>query len=544
MTEFDLGSSFFHDARNTTIHSTNFDSAMHMYPHNGRLQTVKHLQNHIAAGALHNSAERCDAPRCHPETRVAVQGELVDWIKHGEQGENPKKIVWVTGPAGGGKTAIMSSLAETCQNEGLFAGGFFFSTFAQSVNRRYKRCLVPTLAYQLVQHKALQNVRERILICVEKDPAIFRKRLEEQFSQLLTQPLQGTMRETHLPKVILIDGLDECQAEEYGDTPRSRDEAIRANEADQTEILDAILKATNNPSFPFRFIIASRPEPAILSFFTDTAHNITKTIFLDNEYNPDADILLFVDAKFNAIRRQYHLPASWPSQDVKHTLVTNASGQFIYVATAMRFLEGSSGPPEKLLDQIMALGHGDVSVNPFAGLDALYTHILNSTPNPLLAARFLCSIFLFSPLNGKSAWFTQVFLEFPSSEASYVFRGLNSLIPIPLTQDHTQDHTSPYPLFHKPLTDFFKDKSRCGMLYVDDPDELYYTRYLQIWKDKGPAMPLSQRDMGSFLHQFFELGHLPDSRRFEENFQLYDVAWWLHISAVTSLFKEVHVQPP
>ena len=183
---------------------------------------------------MHNSAERCDAPKCHPKTRVAVQGELVDWSKRGDK---EKKIVWVTGPAGGGKTAILGSVAETCQKEGLLACGFFFSTFAKSVNRRYKRCLVPTLAYQLVQHKALQSVGERILTCIDNDPAIFEKRLEEQFDQLLTQPLQDIMGDIQLPKVIiLIDGLDECQAEEHGDSPRSRDEATRVNEIGRAHV--------------------------------------------------------------------------------------------------------------------------------------------------------------------------------------------------------------------------------------------------------------------------------------------------------------------
>ena len=113
------------------------------------LTFLTELREHIAAGAMHDSAERCDAPKCHPETRVAVQGQLVGWSENGDQEEDPKKIVWVTGPAGGGKTAIMGSTADTCQEEGLLACCFFFSSFTGSTNRRFKRCLVPTLAYQL-----------------------------------------------------------------------------------------------------------------------------------------------------------------------------------------------------------------------------------------------------------------------------------------------------------------------------------------------------------------------------------------------------------
>ncbi|KAJ2916239.1 hypothetical protein MD484_g4173, partial [Candolleomyces efflorescens] len=532
MSKPNIGSSLFHGAQNTAVYggiqNTNVERDMHVHNHNGRSRNrVKDLEEHIAAGAMHNSAERYDAPKCHPRTRFAVQDELVHWIEHGEEEENPKKFVWVTGPAGGGKTAIMGSIADICEEKGIVACCFFFSSFAQSIDRRYKRCFVPTLAYQLVQHQALRPVGEDILSCVERDPAVFKKRVEVQFEQLLLQPLRGIQRDAQMPKVILIDGLDECQAEERHGTSRTRDEAIRANEADQTEILEAILKAANDPSSPFRFIIASRPEPAIQFFFTDTAHNITKKIFLDNKYNPDADMLLFVEAKFDAIRRRYHLHASWPPQDVKHTLVGNASGQFVYVATAMRFLEGSSGPPQELLNRIMALGHRDVATNPFALLDALYTHIFNSSPKPLLAARWLVLIFRTGQwngtgvLNGLSARFIQLFLESSQAEASYVFRGLNSLVSIP----PADDHTSHYSLFHKSLTDFLGDKSRCGSLYVANSLELYFTRYLQIWKDKGPATPLSEREKKHFLHRFFEIPNLP--RHFEENVELYDVAWWV-----------------
>lgn len=197
-------------------------------------------------------------------------------------------------------------------------------------------------------------------------------------------------------------------------------------------------------------------------------------------------MLLFLKSRFAKIRRRYQLSASWPSKDVKQTLVQNASGQFIYVATVMRFLEGGSAPPHELLDQVMDLRRRNVCSNPFAPLDALYTHIINSCPNPLLAAGWLSFIFFDSPLYIEERWskhrfparFVQLFLESSPGEASYVFRGLNSLVSVP----PTGDNTSPYSLFHKSLRDFLSDDSRCGSFYVKHPHELYRTRYMQIWK--------------------------------------------------------------
>ncbi|RXW17732.1 hypothetical protein EST38_g8131 [Candolleomyces aberdarensis] len=462
--------SYFHGAHGVTIEgdvtAIHAKTYIHHIASSSSNNSIEKLREHTVAGAMHDSAERCDAPKCHPETRVAVQDEIVSWIVHEDDEDEPKGILWITGPAGTGKTAIMGSIADTCYKRGLLACGFFFSSFAGSNNRRPKRCLVATLAYQLVQHDALRDVGEHILSYFERNPSIFDRQLEVQLDQLLLQPLRESRKapaSRTWPKVVVVDGLDECEAEQYGDAPRSSQAAARAKEADQTEILHALLKAANDPSFPFRIIIASRPEHAIQSFFTNIAQHITRKIFLDEKYDPDADMALFLECKFADIRHRYQLSASWPSEDIKQTLVQNASGQFIYVATVMRFVEGPSYPPHELLDQVLELRDTDASNNPFAPLDALYTHIISSNPNPHLATRWLPLIFctrcLSSPTaDPPSARFVQLFLETFPGEASYVFGGLNSLVSIP----PTDDRTSPYSLFHMSLTDFLLDSTRQG----------------------------------------------------------------------------------
>ena len=55
-----------------------------------------------------------------------------------------------------------------------------------------------------------------------------------------------------------------------------------------------------------------------------------------------------------------------PSNDVKQTLVENPSGQFIYVAIVMGFIEESPALPQELLVQVIAPHYHDVSTNPFA----------------------------------------------------------------------------------------------------------------------------------------------------------------------------------
>ncbi|RXW11631.1 hypothetical protein EST38_g14223, partial [Candolleomyces aberdarensis] len=162
---------FFSDAHDFSVKELN---VINVAPPAG--DPLNDLASRIAAGALHDSDERCDAPKCHPETRVAVQGEIYSWIVHGDPDPRQKmvKIKWVTGPAGTGKTAIMGSVADTCKQDGVLAVTFFFSASA-SPDRRRKSAFIPTLAYQLAEYlPALKNL---VAQAIRDKPLLFKKNL-------------------------------------------------------------------------------------------------------------------------------------------------------------------------------------------------------------------------------------------------------------------------------------------------------------------------------------------------------------------------------
>ncbi|TEB20989.1 hypothetical protein FA13DRAFT_173330 [Coprinellus micaceus] len=352
-----------------------------------------YLSPHIAAGAAHNSDERCDAPKCEQETRIAVQDEILGWIIGGDDhgDAQPRKITWVTGPAGAGKTAILGSIADECQAQGLLAASFFFSSFSGSASRRSKRCLVATLAYHLQRHKSLQGYGDQLLSVMAKDQLALSQRLEDQAETLILGPLreiEGGYDRSAIPQVIIIDGVDEVEAEQYHDP--SRQEATRRNEDDQVQILSILLQCAKDPAFPFRILIASRPERAIEDFFTNTADSHTLRIFLDSKYNPDEDIELFLRAKFSEIRRRFRVSSTWPSDDAIRWIIDTASGQFIFAATAIRYISDPSYIPQQQLEHILCrLSEGDNRGNPYGALDRLYVHIFNSNPNPKLAVAWI-----------------------------------------------------------------------------------------------------------------------------------------------------------
>jgi hypothetical protein len=147
--------------------------------------------------------------------------------------------------------------------------------------------------------------------------------------------------------------------------------------------------------------------------------------------------------------------------------VGRASGQFIYAATVIRFLElGHQEPPKALLEAILMMKA--TTSNPLEHLDVLYSHILNSSPDPLLSVRWILAIVL---LYERPALVVPCALDIrlllqrdpESNEAEHLLGNLHSLIRIPPPADQA---TTQYAFYHKSLLDFIQDPDRCGKLHI------------------------------------------------------------------------------
>ena len=154
---------------------------------------------------------------------------------------------------------------------------------------------------------------------------------------------------------------------------------------------------------------------------------------------------------------------SWPPPETIQILVKNASGQFIYAATVIRLLETlHREPPKVLLDAILEAGATQQKTsNPFEQLDALYTRILESSPDPALSVRWIRSIIDLNALDSSFAYNVNLLLQTDpeSNEAEHMLGNLHSLIRIPPFGEQV---TAKYDFYHKSLSDFLKDPNRCG----------------------------------------------------------------------------------
>src|SRR6266581_2883083 len=105
------------------------------------------LEQATAPNAFHNSAERFDPPKCHPNTRTAVIERIMNWIRGLETEDLNALIMWLYAAAGAGKSAIAQTIAELCHAENILLAAFFFSRSDPSRNNA--KSLVASIAYQI-----------------------------------------------------------------------------------------------------------------------------------------------------------------------------------------------------------------------------------------------------------------------------------------------------------------------------------------------------------------------------------------------------------
>ncbi|KDR68606.1 hypothetical protein GALMADRAFT_160961 [Galerina marginata CBS 339.88] len=396
----------------------------------------------IAQGALHNSGERFDAPKCHPNTRTALLQKIMDWIQNDDP--SSPKFMWIYGPAGSGKSAIAQSIAELCYEYGFLLGTFFFSRSA--AGRNDDKRLAATIAYQIGQ--SFTEAMPIIEKSVERNPALLFLNLEAQLKGLIIEPLSMTALHAHpRPRLIIIDGLDEC-----------RDHSA------QTAIIRTFTQLITVHKLPFRILFASRTEYHIREAFNDKIFDTSLCrIALDNSlWRADDDIREFLISRFQKIRDTHqmksYLPQVWPQPEVIDKLVVKSSGQFIYASTAIKYVEAHGYHPTNRLDTVLGLRSIE-NGTPFAELDDLYRHILSTVEDYSLVSRIL-GYLLLAENTSNSPSFLDGFFSFQKGTTYLALSNLHAIINLP---DDKGDIT----ISHASFGDFLFDPSRSGIYFLD-----------------------------------------------------------------------------
>ena len=449
-------------------------------------------------------------------TRRDVLFQLENWLND----EQDKRVFWLNGLAGTGKSTIAQTFAEMSFADGKLGASFFCSRDFD--DRSNLRSIFPTLAFQLAHR--YPHFRQELLPVLAASPDVGRETFCSQIEKLIVGPFQATQTST----LIIIDALDECQDKE----PASALLSVLSRYVDKIPLV--------------KFFITGRPEPRIRSGFRLELlrpHTDVLRLHEVEQSSVDSDIKLFLKVQLTETiknRSNCNLAGGWPSLQDIDTLCKKAAGFFIYASTVIKFVASDHHPPDERLTLITSLPQ-DTSHEGKTGIDLLYTQVLQqafsnvdqdfySHLKLVVAAVLLIfhplSINTLSDLLGKSGTPSRIYST---------LRALHSLLLIP---DSMED---PVRIFHKSFPDFITDPGRCtDQRFLIEPS-IYHREILLSCLDvmKGRLKRnICQLDDRVFLSEVEDLAirkaaHIGDTLEYASHF------WTKHLVMVPSSSPDV-----
>ncbi|KAF5348462.1 hypothetical protein D9756_009608 [Leucocoprinus leucothites] len=428
-------------------------------------EAVQRLDAKRLPGAMLDSEERGYIPRCNEDTRRTLRGHIMEW---GQLDAVVERLLWLSGPAGVGKSAVAQTVAEEI---GRILGAVFF--FSRPNNRDDPNVVIPTLVYQLAvllpEYKLIVGQR------FKEDPSIFGKSPRSQFESLISEPFLPDLSHRpltllsylseqlltsllHRPLLIVLDGLDECKGR-----------------GAQREFVEMIACHAQKDKYSrLRWMICSRPEPHLTSAFTSKyCQGICRYEKLEvDDDEAQKDVLRILKAGFADIRERYHddLGDDWPHEDHIGIIAARASGHHGFASFIIRFIgdEEYDNPPSQLkvcLEFLECAGPSD-HVSPLHSLDLLYTQILSDIPAAILpTAQLILGLLI---LYGNERLTTLVHANFLGLDRAAFYSTLRRLHSVVLVPPAFEAGTRPIQIYHASFSDYLRDKARAKEFVLDE----------------------------------------------------------------------------
>jgi hypothetical protein len=385
---------------------------------------------------------------CLPGTRTDILRSITDWA-HSTSVE--KRLLWLKGLAGSGKSTLSTTIAHALQERGRLGAFVFFSRDVEERNQPAN--VIRTLAYQLASFSPV--IRTAIAQAIDTTPRITQSALRFQFTKLLIEPLRN-LPATEGPVVIILDGLDECGSAE-----------------DRKALLSLLSAESIHLPSVVRILITSRDERDIRCALEVQSHVLIRELHLASENNMN-DILHFFRNRLAEIRStniSLQLAHDWPGDSAIFALNERAAGLFIWASTACRFIEGYN--PRRNLNVVLL---GGMSTKAHSALDTLYRTALESAVKDMWDDEYFridfCSIMgtilvARNPISDKTID-TLLSLETPSRD---IISRLGCVL-------HWSE-TGLVRILHPSFADFLSDRLRCGsdLWHVDT---LLHNRLLAV----------------------------------------------------------------
>ncbi|KIK33456.1 hypothetical protein CY34DRAFT_99569, partial [Suillus luteus UH-Slu-Lm8-n1] len=255
--------------------------------------------------------------QCLPGTRTGILSQITEWIN--SSGDSVPRVMWLSGPAGTGKSAIAHTIANLVNDKGGLGSCFCFDRHEEA-DRRHEK-IFSTIARDLADRdpgmkRALADAVKGN-ISLKNTPDII-----QQWHKLLMEPLKKFSASSAGSVLILIEALDESGGAET----RSNLLRILAGRLQD----NGLPKITELPS-NFRILVTSRPTPDIEKGFEGADHILRLSMDSIPAEVAEGDIRAFVREELKELSefQDSHLAM----------LAANADGLFEWARLACGYIK-------------------------------------------------------------------------------------------------------------------------------------------------------------------------------------------------------------
>lgn len=348
-------------------------------------------------------------------------------------------------------------MADSFHNKDRLAAGYFFKRGEQGRNDTSR--LFPTHAMQLAEaDPSFKGCLRKSLDNLGKE-AVEKKALKFQFEKLLWLPMTDlpSINTRQLPRVIVIDALDECE---------------RPKEL--TQVVALLSRLCTVVTVRLRVLLTSRSDPRIIAAFepflkSKSVHSME----LHRAFPEDSrdDIQTFLKARFKDIKtKRKLLQDPWPTVEELDRLVylaTIPEPLFIYAATLCRFVYDEKRPKNPKAQLKLWLKESEENKSQ---LHQIYDPILsqvflgNDEAESRQQLQFLGALVLLAtPLSAASL---PCLLGMDMDDVNWWLLELHAVLDIPA------DTHGPIRLWHKSFGDFLLSPDGLGVnkSWVEAPE--------------------------------------------------------------------------
>ncbi|KAG1792155.1 uncharacterized protein HD556DRAFT_1482212 [Suillus plorans] len=385
---------------------------------------------------------------CLPNTRQDLLKDIQDWISSTEEGA--PRILWLSGTAGKGKSAVAHTIAKWYMERGGLGSFFCFDRTRQADRRQDK--IFTTIASDLADCNPI--LRRALAQAVRDHNGLKRTAdIAKQWQELIVGPTKIASNAIAAPVLIVIDALDES-----GEA-NSREQILRLLAGKLNTSTSQLSDLPAN----FRILLTSRP----LEDIHDTLHAEphVRHVSLDgiSSASTELDIQLYISHKLKDLHHVFddgHFKA----------LALKSDGLFEWARLACEYIKGTNkvglGPVGRCKAVITGTSEKGTRL-----LDDIYTRILRDImpeDEREEAIPVFCSVMgqvlaSLEPLPMHAL--TAMRLHFPEGTCDYEMDEV--LGPLGSLLTGTSDSHTPIRPLHASFYDFLTTKLRSHDFCVD-----------------------------------------------------------------------------